>query len=1086
MLKKREELCYTEKNNHPARAAAEAGPAKGGTMQVDIYIAPDVNALLRFLGGFARGGRAILFCEDRLTLEAERAVAAGGAVFGVTVTSFARFLGEKEGKKVLSKQGSVMVVGAIAAKNKDKLRCFGRNPAGCAVRLYETIAQLRAALVTPAMLEDARAGAGPMLADKLADIALVYREYLAFLGGGYLDESGVLALLPAALARADVAGADICFAGFSAFTRQAAEGIAAACRGARSVTGAFIGGEEELYTNEAAAAFEKYCARAGAACVRHSLPGSLQGEAEALRRSLFDPALPLPLPTSRIHLYEAADRDDEFAYIAAAVRAAVHRGARYADIAVFLPDVAAASQPLEKAFGEYGIPYYAELERTAAEHPLSAFLLRWLAMLAEGFDPADTDAFVGNPFFGEDRRSCELYRNYLAKYANYRGGARRPLKEGAAQPLILSALREKLLASFEGASASMTGGEYCALCRRLLDSFRCEERQAELAAALEREGLRAESAFFSRGCAGVRRVLDEAAELAAGTRFRAEEFAALLGEGLKGLRLSLIPQYLDAVFVGDISHSRRPAAKIVFAADMTDAVPAGGADTALITDRDIDRLRTLAVEISPKIREVNARVRENVGLAVSGFSERLYLLWPLSAGGKECRPSELIGGVRALFRAPGGKPLPVLSRAALRAAESADPAAYRRYLAAAASAPLPAARELYIRADEFRRGRADFSAHTGLYAFLRERGEVPARLFEAPARADFVPAAAQAVLRGKDTVSPTLIEGYFHCPYRNFAERGLSLAEREEASVRVTDSGNFVHELLRRLAAALPSLADEAACEAFLEEEAGKLLGEPPFCYLPDTGEGSFSASALAEEALLAGRNVFRQIRGSSFTVAAAEQTFGYPSSPIPGIPLRGAGRTYTLAGKIDRVDRSGEYARVVDYKTGRFDVGGEAYYTGRKLQLPLYLAAASAGGRAAGAYYFPAGGGYAEKGEVPFRMKGFTLDDDAVIRLQDNAVAAGEKSRFIDAGYLYKGRKSRSSIPPDRFPDFLEYAALVSENGVRETERGCIAPSPYDDACQYCPYGALCGRDPTEGARKERSVSPAEIAEIVRRRKGE
>ena len=55
-------------------------------MQVDIYIAPDVNALLRFLGGFARGGRAILFCEDRLTLEAERAVAAGGAVFGVTVS----------------------------------------------------------------------------------------------------------------------------------------------------------------------------------------------------------------------------------------------------------------------------------------------------------------------------------------------------------------------------------------------------------------------------------------------------------------------------------------------------------------------------------------------------------------------------------------------------------------------------------------------------------------------------------------------------------------------------------------------------------------------------------------------------------------------------------------------------------------------------------------------------------------------------------------------------------------------------------------------------------------------------------------
>ena len=1053
-------------------------------MQVDIYIAPDVDALLRFLSGVPRGGRAIIFCEDRLTLEAERAVAAGGAVFDVAVTSFARFLGEKGGKKVLSKQGSVMVVGAIAAKNAAALRCFGKNPAGCAVRLYETIAQLRAALVTPEMLEDARAEAEPMLANKLADIALVYRDYLAFLDQGYLDESGVLGLLPEALARADIAGADIYFAGFSAFTRQAAEGIAACCRGARSVTGVLIGGEEELYTNEAVAAFEKYCARAGASCVRRALPSSLRPEAEALRRCLFDPVCPSPVETSHVHIFEAADRDDEFAYIAAAIRSEVHRGARYADIALFLPDVAGCALPLEKAFGEYGIPYYAELERTAAEHPLAAFLLCWLALLSEGMDPADTDAFVGNPFFGEDRRSCELYRNYLAKYANYRGGARRPIKDSAEQPLVLGALRDKLLCSFEGASASMTGGAYCRLCRRLLDSFGCEARQAEIAAALEGEGLRAEAAFFSRGYESVCRVLDEAAQLAAETKLRAEEFAALLGEGFKGLRLSLIPQYLDAVFVGDISHSRRPSAKVVFAAGLTDEVPAGGADTALITDRDIDRLRSLAVEISPKIREVNARVRENVALALCSFSERLYLTYPRSAGGEECRPSGVFDTVRALFRAPHGRPLPVLTRAALERAESADPAGYRRYLAAVASAPLPAARELYVRADAFRRGRADFSAHTGLYAALKERGEAPARLFDPPARQDFVPAAAQAVLRGKNTVSPTLIEGYFHCPYRNFAERGLALAEREEASVRVTDTGNFVHELLRRLAEKMPSLADEDACAAFLAQEAQAMLREPPFCYLADTGEGDYAASALAAEALLVGKNVFGQLRGSSFTVAAAEQTFGYPSSPFPGIRLRAGGRMLTVAGKIDRVDRSGEYTRVVDYKTGAFDVSIEPYYTGRKLQLELYLSAASAGGRAAGAYYFPAGAPFHAEGEEPYRMQGFTLGEDEVIRMNDSAVEEGQKSRFIDA--YYRGRKTKNCLPPEQFSDFLEYATLVSENCVRETDAGCIAPSPYEGACVYCPYGALCGYDPADGARSEKKVTAEEVAGIVRRRRGE
>lgn len=118
------------------------------------------------------------------------------------------------------------------------------------------------------MLDEARAGADRLLAEKLADIALVYRDYLAFLDTGYVDESGVLAGLPAAMEERNVAGANVVFAGFSSFTRQAAEGIFAALRIAKSVSGVFIGGEEELYTNEAVNAFEKYCRMAGAQCER--------------------------------------------------------------------------------------------------------------------------------------------------------------------------------------------------------------------------------------------------------------------------------------------------------------------------------------------------------------------------------------------------------------------------------------------------------------------------------------------------------------------------------------------------------------------------------------------------------------------------------------------------------------------------------------------------------------------------------------------------------------------------------------------------------------------------------------------------
>lgn len=1050
-------------------------------MNAEIFIVPTVGGLTSFLGSLPAEGKNLIFCEDRLTLEVERAVAgAQGAAFNTRVTTFARFLGGS-GRKVLSKQGSVLVVGGIASSLAGKLHCFGKNPAGCAGRLYETIAQLRAALITPDMLEEACASADRLLAEKLSDIALVYRGYLSFLSRGWLDESGVLSLLPAAMQRGGVAGAHVWFAGFSSFTRQAAEGIRAALSLASSVSAVLVGGEEALYTNEAVSDFEKYCALAGVSCKKTYIPGALCPEAEALRRTLFDPVYPSPVPTQNVHLFEGADAEDELVYAATVIQSEVlDRGLRYRDIALLLSDLPGSAVALEKVFGEYGIPYYADIKRSLAAHPLSRFLLCWLSLLSEGFDPADADEFIGSPFFGSDRRSRELYRNYLLRYANYRGGAKKPIKDAAEDPLVLGALRSRFLSAFEGVLSSMAGGQFCRLARALLEKFACKEVQEGLAAELEAAGLRAESAYMSRGLDGILRVLAEAEELSGGVKLRAEEFSAMLSEALSALEVSLIPQYLDAVFVGDIAQSRIAGAKTVIAAGLTDAVPACGADTALITDRDIDRLRSLKVELSPKIREVNARARENVGVALCSFSERLYLSYPRSSAGKECRPAEFLASVRALFVTPSGRLSPH-SRASL---ERGGTPAYLRYLACKASAPVPAVRELLLRADGFRRGRGDFSVHTGLYGALRERGEAPVSLlFGQEGAPAFVPSSAQLLLKGKNTVSPTLIEGYFSCPYRNFAERGLVLSAREEGSVRVLDTGNFMHEVLRLLAERLPALESEADCAAFLRTAAEKLLSEPPFCYMADTAAGGWSASSLVREAVIIGGKVYEQLVNSDFRVAAAEQTFGYPSSPVRGIPLLSGPHPLFLAGKIDRVDRSGVYSRVVDYKTGSVDTSEESYYTGRKLQLELYLTAVSGDGKPAGAYYFPARVGFSKAGEEPFRMEGFTSGEEEVVRRSDKTLQPGEESRFINASY---GKKKSSGLPEGEFEDFLYYSVLVSRGCAEEIGRGCIAASPYEGACRYCPYGAVCGYDPSSGARKEGKITAADIVSVVQKRRGD
>ncbi|MFQ7700523.1 MAG: hypothetical protein ACLRL0_04595 [Christensenellaceae bacterium] len=211
----------------------------------------------------SRGGRNLIFCEDRLTLIAEQALTrkTGGTFFS-SVTTFARFL--KTDERILTKQGSVMAIGGIMTElqRKRALKCFTsasgiKNNAKC---IYETVAQLAASEVTPETLaESLSLLPQDMLKDKVSDLAAIYEGYTAFLREkGYVDESRYLSLLPDCIRRdASLRGANIFFLCFTSFTAQAAEAIRAAAETGANVLGIFCSGKEELYTNRAFSAFTK-------------------------------------------------------------------------------------------------------------------------------------------------------------------------------------------------------------------------------------------------------------------------------------------------------------------------------------------------------------------------------------------------------------------------------------------------------------------------------------------------------------------------------------------------------------------------------------------------------------------------------------------------------------------------------------------------------------------------------------------------------------------------------------------------------------------------------------------------------------
>ncbi len=997
-----------------------------------IIGAPTIDAALRVLSsvveeGEARGEQITVFCEDKLTLLAERAaVGRSKGSFSTEVTTFARFLRGEE--TVLSKQGSVMAVAALLEEYRTQLTCFKRSAAQA---VYETIAQLLSSRADEKMLRDCAAETEGMLSRKLSDLALILEKYREFLRErGLVDENGYLALLPERIGER-LGGRHIVFFAFPSFTRQAAEGIRAAVSTGERVTGIFLTGEG-VYTNEAYTVFRRVAEELGPVqTVR--LQSDLKGDAAFLAERLFLPeAYALPAEgREHIHLFRARDEGEELETVCALIRRYVaEEGLRFRDFAVLLPDNDRFLQT-ERTLSDYHIPFFSDRKRPFSEHPFCRFVRDVLLCVHDGGRPESADAVLSSVYFGQ----ADGYRNYLLKFGGYRGAISRQIKEGDA---VKGFDREELVAARERLRAILAlfpregrGEKYIEAVRALYELVGAEavtESLCEKFEGAEREFLDV-SPFFD--------VLSEVGSMAGGQRFTAREFSDLLTSGLTALEIAMIPQSADAVFLGDATESRFCRVRVLFLLGADESLPRVSADTAVLPDGELKRLERLSLEIEPQIGVVNARARESLYLNLCAFDGDLFVGCPLRVKGEEARRGEAFLSISHMTF---GTPMPEISL--YKCCERG-----------------PSLRELLRLKEEYGRGESESGrAFAALREMLEKTEDLSSLFKEEKMTADLLPS---LLFRGQ--ISPSLLESYFACPYQSFLKHGLRVREREERSVLDTDTGSFVHAVLEAVAPQFNEIGSEEACRALAEEKARELLASPRYAFLTDTGAGAYTGGRLVQECGAVTAACYRQVHFSTFRVEATEREIS-----LPAIGLKG---------RTDRVDVSDGLVRIIDYKTGEIDDRPSAYYTGRKLQLQLYLLAASEGKRPVGAFYFPAQEGFTNEDE-PFRMKGFFDKDDDVLARMDTLRTEG-KSAFFEGG----GR-SEKGLSREDFSDFLSYSLLVSAQAIGEMKEGYIAPSPYEGTCKHCKFKGICGFCGEE--RKESSVTCAQIAAAVRTERGE
>ena len=222
-------------------------------------------------------------------------------------------------------------------------------------------------------------------------------------------------------------------------------------------------------------------------------------------------------------------------------------------------------------------------------------------------------------------------------------------------------------------------------------------------------------------------------------------------------------------------------------------------------------------------------------------------------------------------------------------------------------------------------------------------------------------------------------------------------------------------------------------------------------------------------------RHILFEQSVSSFKFEKAEYNFSNENS----INLNSKKRDdLVLSGKIDRIDRFGNYIRIIDYKTGGIYSDLKSIFYGTKIQLAVYLEAVQniTNSSVAGILYFPIHSSYAddENGSNSlYKMSGFLLDDSDVVKYMDATLTPNNlKSNLIPVIVKFDkdGNMSFNNIIKNRFSDeefedIKTYVNSLCSGAVDEILSGYIEPSPIASSnsdiplsCLYCPVYGFCG----------------------------
>ena len=842
-----------------------------------------------------------------------------------------------------------------------------------------------------------------------------------------------------------------------------------------------------------------------------------------LERTLFGQVEAMQEECGSLRLVEAANRRIEVETAAEDILRLVRdEHYRYREIGVLIRNAEDYDGVLPLVFQDYGIPYFQDGKRQSIHHPLAELLRSALEVVQRGWNYENIFRCLRTGFFPLVQDDVDKLENYVLEFGIR--GRKRWLQaeswswhrryaldteeeevdaETQERLQLLDGLRRQAVEALSIFDRSIRQAEnVTGQVTALYDFLVALEVPAHLAQwqeVAEAEGRMADSAEHRQIWEDIMEFFDQLVEISGQETMSLSDFAAVLGDGLDAVSLSLIPPGLDYVTVTSLDQNSMAGSRAIYILGANaGAMPRSIGEQGMFTDADRLHLAEVLEKIpsddgkKPVIsRGSQERSFGERFLLYRGFNEASEYLWIsyalADAKGEGLQPASLVRKLKDCF--------PKLKR------DSIPLETLGRQDILQLSAPVPAVSGL----SNALRGQRDEGKMEGFWRdmynwALRQPGlQRPLRLAlaglspQAPV-GEIPEALARAIyLKGKLLRgSVTQFEKFRQCPFSHFAQYGLKLQERHSYEFRHMDLGQLLHEVIREYGEMVTRDYDHRwqdvpeerrgdICHELVDSIAPRLQSE----ILLSRSDYRHYKQRMEATALQAVNHLSAWAAVSEFQPAYFEEGFGHKADRVHLTPLPlGNGFSLSLKGQIDRLDihQSSPYFLILDYKTGYAAINLFEVYYGLKLQLLVYMLVGQELLKQQDTERLPAGMLYsllknptisakhqlseeelADAVRKELTMPGWVLADMDVIRSID-AETSYIKPKMTNKGELNQ-KTAKFVRTAQEFELLLGYVDYILRDTGKAILAGDIGIRPYRNgertACKYCDYRVLCGFDP-------------------------